>query len=92
MTQLEGVSLVPWLRNPTALKRQPALTTWGANNHSVRTERWRYIRYHNGDEELYDHQADPDEFTNLGARPEYHTLKQTLARWMPPTSAKPAGN
>jgi arylsulfatase A-like enzyme len=92
MAQLDGISLVPWLRNPTAPKQQPALTTWGRNNHSVRTERWRYTRYHNGDEELYDHQTDPDEFTNLGARPEHNLLKQALARWMPRTSAKPADN
>ncbi len=92
MTQLDGVSLVPWLRDPAKPKQQPALTTWGANNHSVRTDHWRYIRYHNGDEELYDHRTDPDEFINLATHPEHETLKQALARWMPRTSATPAAN
>ena len=28
-------------------------------NHAIRTERYRYIRYEDGSEELYDHDADP---------------------------------
>jgi hypothetical protein len=32
---------------------------------AVRTKRYRYIEYHNGDRKLYDHESDPDEFTNL---------------------------
>lgn len=51
---LEGHSLVPQLKDATAKRRWPALTTHNPGNHSVRTERWRYIRYANGAEELYD--------------------------------------
>ena len=29
------------------------MTTYLFNNHAVRTEGWRYIRYADGDEELY---------------------------------------
>ena len=47
----------------------PALTTHGPNNHAVRTERFRYIRYADGSEELYDMVADPNEWTNLAERP-----------------------
>ena len=35
--------------------------------HSVRTERWRYTEWDDGKEgvELYDHEKDPHEYTNL---------------------------
>ena len=35
------------------------------NNHAVRTKDFRYIRYEDGTEELYNHQNDPNEWTNL---------------------------
>jgi choline-sulfatase len=86
---LEGASLLPLLRDPQA-PRNPTLSTYLPGNHAVRDERWRYIRYHDGTEELYDTAADPDEFHNLAADPQYDTLKRDLARWMPPSSAPPA--
>jgi arylsulfatase A-like enzyme len=46
-------------------RSKPVITTWGEGNHSVRTQRWRYTRYTDGGEELYDHAADPHEWTNL---------------------------
>ena len=52
--ELEGRSLVPLLKNPKAKWDRPALTTHGRNNHSLRSERFRYIRYSDGTEELYD--------------------------------------
>ena len=80
---LDGDSLVPLLRNPTADWSTPALTTHGIGNHSVRSERWRYTRYANGDEELYDHDADPMEWKNLANDPKLESVKQDLARWIP---------
>ena len=47
------------------------MITEGPGNHAIRTARWRYIRYSNGDEELYDHSKDPWEHTNLVDKPEY---------------------
>ena len=85
--QLEGVSLVEQLKSRKAKKKSPAVTTWGKNNHAVRTERWRYIRYHNGDEELYDHKTDPDEFTNLAGREKYDLLKKELSAHLPKVNA-----
>jgi len=82
-TELEGESLVTWLKNPEAPKEKPAVTTWGVNNHAIRTERWRYIRYHDGTEELYDHNNDPDEYTNLAGMAEFDSLKNELAQWLP---------
>ena len=61
---LEGHSLRPLLENPECDWPHPVLTTF-VDHHALRTERWRYIRYATGEEELYDHQADPNEFNNL---------------------------
>jgi arylsulfatase A-like enzyme len=41
----------------------------GDQHFSVRTERYRYIRCRNGEEELYDHQIDPHEWKNLAKDP-----------------------
>jgi arylsulfatase A-like enzyme len=80
---LEGVSIRPLLANPRAEWTRPALSTFGFNNHSVRSVQYRYIRYANHDEELYDEIADPYEWTNLAANPELGSVKADLARWMP---------
>ena len=81
----QGKSLVPLLKSPNSarLDRQGILTTYGRGNHSIRTSRFRYIRYLDGSEELYDHQTDPNEFTNLADRPAYAEQKQSLAELLP---------
>jgi arylsulfatase A-like enzyme len=87
---LEGQSLVPLLKDPGAEWERPALTTHGRENHSIRSERWRYIRYRDGTEELYDHDNDELEWTNLAGRAEHADVKQELARWLPETNAPDA--
>ncbi len=65
---LDGESLVSLLRDPAAKRDRPAVTAMGGDDHAsyaVRNERWRYIRYHNGSQELYDHSNDPHEWKNL---------------------------
>lgn len=89
---VEGKSLRPLLIDPQAEWSQPAITTFGFNNHAVRTEGWRYIRYANGDEELYDEIADPKEWKNLAARPEYASRKAELAKFLPTTNASEVAN
>lgn len=84
---VEGTSLMPLLRDPKVPRREPALTTYGKGNHSLRTERWRYIRYNDGDEELYDHASDPHEWTNLAGRAEHAGVKAELAKWLPAVDA-----
>ena len=79
----EGVSLVPLMKNPDKEWPHYAITTYGENNHSVRSERYRYIRYEDGSEELYDHQADSDEWTNLAGNPEYASIKADLKKALP---------
>ncbi|MCA9064001.1 MAG: sulfatase [Planctomycetaceae bacterium] len=82
-SHLEGVSIASLLRDPEANWDRPALTTHGFQRHAVRSERWRYIRYDDGSEELYDHDTDPYEWTNVASRSEYASVKAELARWMP---------
>jgi arylsulfatase A-like enzyme len=87
---LEGTSLLPLLRDPETAWDKPAVTTHGQNNHAVRSERWRYIRYADGGEELYDEEVDPLEWKNLAGSPEHLEAKQSLAKWLPATNAPPA--
>ncbi len=80
---VEGTSLRPLLANPAAPWTKPAVTTYKYKNHTARTADWRYIRYENGDEELYDERKDPHEYTNLAARPEFAAVKAELAKSFP---------
>lgn len=80
---VEGVSLVSLLKNVEAPWDRVALTTHGFGNHGVRTERWRYIRYADGSEELYDEEADPMEWKNLANQTPYADKKSELAKWLP---------
>ena len=84
---LEGTSLVPLLENPDAAWDRPAISTHHFGNHAVRSERFRYIRYNDGSEELYDHGADPNEWHNLADDPDYADAKAELASWLPTENA-----
>ncbi len=68
----DGPSLVPLLNDPKA-DWPHVSTTYLADPGSfgVSAERWRYIHYANGDEELYDIQSDPHEWNNLATAPEH---------------------
>ncbi|KMT63913.1 sulfatase [Catenovulum maritimum] len=79
----EGRDLTPLLNDPTTKWEHAALTTYGAKNHAVKTERYRYIRYEDGSEELYDHKKDKDEWVNLANDPAYFEIKQKLAEEIP---------
>jgi arylsulfatase A-like enzyme len=85
---LDGYSMRPLLSNPQAGQWEGpkgALTMRfaGPNNDKVpamqhwayRTERYRYIIYNDGNEELYDHHNDPNEWFNLALQPKYTALK-----------------
>jgi len=78
---LEGESLVPLLRDPRAPRERPALSRWNEHR-AVRSDRWRYIRYADGSEELYDHESDPGEWTNRAADSSLATVKAELAAWL----------
>jgi arylsulfatase A-like enzyme len=89
-TGLEGHSLVAQLQDANARRTLPAITTHNQNNHAVRSEHWRYIRYADGSEELYDHREDPNEWKNLASDPSRASIKKALAAWLPVTNAPPA--
>lgn len=87
VANLDGVSLVPLLKDPQRQWEEPALTTHGLGNHALCNERWRYIRYADGGEELYDHQNDPNEWTNLAGKPGFASVQADLAKWLPKSDA-----
>jgi arylsulfatase A-like enzyme len=89
--RVEGQSLVPQLKDADAPRERPAITTHGPGNHGVRTEEWRYIRYADGSEELYDMQMDPNEWINLADNSRYDAVKEELAKWLPKNDAAPLG-
>ena len=80
---LEGLSLVPQLKNPAARRDRPAITSSYFGNHSIRSRDWRLIVYEDGAQELYDHRNDPDEFRNLANDPAHKKIRNELARWLP---------
>ena len=82
-SHVQGVSMKQLLADPASAWDRPAVTTHQCNNHSVRSERWRYIRYADGGEELYDHEKDPLEWTNLAKDPQFASIKAELAKWLP---------
>ena len=88
MDGLDGASLAPLLKDPGAPRDHPALTSRSAGDHAVRDERWRYIRYGDGSEELYDHDSDPMEWENLAGSEEYRAVKERLAEWIPKNVAR----
>jgi len=44
----------------------------------IQTQRWRYIRYADGGEELYDHAKDPNEWKNLVSLSQYKSTIEEL--------------
>ena len=88
----DNVSIRALLQNPSGAAPRPfALSThWngvdgagGRAVHSARNARYRYIRYADGTEELYDHQSDPNEFTNRASNPAYAAAKTTMRGFLP---------
>ena len=88
--KLDGVSLVPLLANPDAKWLRPAVIEYQLGNAAVRSRKWRYIRYKDGGEELYDHDTDSKEWKNLASDPKYDDVKKRLGRWLPRNWAKSA--
>lgn len=86
-SELEGASLRPLLEDPGRDWDRPAVITFGRGNHAVRSEHWRYIRYAEGDEELYDHRVDPDEFHNLASDLRFADVIAEHSRWLPQRNA-----
>ncbi|MDA1232777.1 MAG: sulfatase, partial [Planctomycetota bacterium] len=79
----EGHTLLPQLRDATAERPWPAITTHNHDNHGIRSKQWRFIQYADGAEELYNMQEDPNEFNNLAGDSQYATVLQEHRKWIP---------
>ena len=62
---LEGTSLVPLLKDPNYVRKEPVLVTYEKGNVSARKNEWNFIQYIDGSEELYNHKSDPHEYRNI---------------------------
>ncbi|WP_016956570.1 sulfatase [Catenovulum agarivorans] len=85
--QLEGRDITPLIAKADTQWQHAAVTTFGPNNHAVKTDRYRYIRYEDGSEELYDHKTDPNEWKNLANLSQYQDIKQDLRKHLPKENA-----
>lgn len=77
-----GKSLIPLLTgDETDFEDAFALSVVenGQDTHfSLRTRHWRFIEYADGSEELYNHEIDPGEVTNLADSPTHKATKNKL--------------
>ncbi len=83
---LPGSSLVPLLKDPkgSGWDDKAAYTITKSDGDSLRTDRWRYNEWNAGAQgvELYDHENDPAEFTNLALDPAYQDTLAEMAQKM----------
>jgi arylsulfatase A-like enzyme len=87
---LDGQSLVPLLREPSRTTGRAVVTTFDPGNVTLRTDRWRYIRYADGSEELYDHPRDPNEWHNLAGDPKHAGLIRSFRNRVPEAAKLPS--
>lgn len=85
--KLEGRSLVLLLEDPEIPWEVPVITSHGRDSYSMTTERWKYIRYFDGTEELYDRLDDGYEWNNLADKESSMRIKKELQPYIPSTSA-----
>ncbi len=83
VTGLDGQSLAGLLADPSQPSDRIVVTTFGKGNYSLRGNRYRYIRYADGSEELYDHKRDPNEWKNRADDPELARVKRAMKRKLP---------
>lgn len=81
--KLQGRSICPLLKKPHDEWSYGAVTTHGRDSHCITTERWKYIKYFDGTEELYDRGNDNYEWINLAEREFHNKIKQELKQWLP---------
>jgi arylsulfatase A-like enzyme len=81
----EGHSLKPLLKNPNADWPHMARSSFGPGNVAIISEGYRYIRYNDGSEELYDRKTDPHERHNLVRNPEKKTVLEKHRAQLPQT-------
>ena len=90
LPQLEGISMIPVIEQPTRSWKTAAFSQLQGKN-AIRTEQYRYIERGNR-RELYDYHADPNETVNIANLPENKrprcTTQRKTARWLASCSAR----
>jgi choline-sulfatase len=86
---LDGHSLVPVLKSPTIRREVPTICTFWKDNHTVISQQWRYIRYADGSEELYEITQDPREWHNLAGDVRYAAVIEAHAAHLPKVNVEP---
>ena len=88
--KLEGTSLAQTLADPNLAKdRDVFLPHMHAGEYAIMNRDWRYIRYGEDGEELYDLCKDPNEWDNLAEDPKYADIKAKMRASAPQEFAKP---
>ncbi|MEM8770017.1 MAG: sulfatase [Pseudomonadota bacterium] len=83
----DGASLANCLSDPAGFSTaKPAISTWHKGNHSIRSGQWRYTRYHDGAEELFNQTLDRFEWRNLANLHNYNGTLETLRKLCPQES------
>jgi len=81
---IAGHSLAALLKDPDAEWEHAAITCLHVQGEmAVSTEKYRYIRYGDDGEELYDLARDPEEWHNLAHEATYAKVKSRLATMLP---------
>ena len=80
VARLDGVSLRSMLENPGMASDRLVVTTFDKGNHALSGTRWRYIRYQDGSEELYNRKDDPNEWENLASRKEHASVRERFSK------------
>lgn len=88
---LDGRDLGELLEDPVSAWPHGAMTTYGVGRFSLRSGPWRYIRYPDGVEELYDHRQDPHELRNLGKEASSEEVRATFRELVPRSWAPSLG-
>lgn len=85
---LDGTSLAPTLKAPGHAKdREVIISDLQAHEYAITNRDWRYIRYGDGQEELYDHNNDPHEWDNLARDPAYESVRADMRKKSPSSPA-----
>lgn len=87
----DGNDLSALITNPQLEWQKPILIAWQYQNFAVRDNRYLYIRYRDGSEELYDHVTDPLELHNVAASLQLSNIKAKLQDYLPDHVALPVG-
>lgn len=87
---LEGESIAATLKHPAeAADRDVFLPHMHPGEYAIINRKWRYIRYGDDGEELYDVQNDPHEWNNLASDPSYATQMAKMRKRAPASFAEP---